>query len=185
MYWPAWAQSTEVADLPLTLIAAVARNGVIGDGRGMPWHLLGDLAHFRTNTLGRPVLMGRKTFDSIGGPLPGRPVVVLSRDTGFEPGQGVTVARSLPEAVARSREIGAAMGAPEIMVAGGGTIYAATLPMADTLLLTEVDIEAEGDTKFPLIDPQVWREVERRSAPQRPDDMAPYAFVRMTRRHPP
>ena len=88
--------------LPLTVIAAVARNGVIGQGNRMPWRLPGDMAHFRASTMGKPVLVGRRTFDAIGGPLSGRPLVVVSRDSGFYPGEGAVAAASLDEAVRRA-----------------------------------------------------------------------------------
>ena len=163
--------------LPLTLIAAVARNRVIGRGGGMPWHLPGDLSHFRAATMGKPVLVGRKTFASIGGPLPGRSLVVLTRDPSFCPGPNVASASSLETALDLCAELGSELGAPEIMVAGGGVVYAMLLARATTMLLTEVDLAPQGDTRFPEYDRQVWREIERTKALQIAGDVAPYRFV--------
>lgn len=167
--------------LPLTVIAAVAQNGIIGRGNRLPWQLPGDLAHFRACTMGRPVIIGRRTYDSIGGPLSGRPIIVLSRDPGFSPATGAVAVGSVEIAIEAANEIGASAGAPEIIVAGGSAVYAAFLPRAKTLLLTEVHLDIDGDTAFPQIDPTVWREVERTTTLPHPDDTATYAFVRLSR----
>jgi dihydrofolate reductase len=129
----------------LVLIAAVARNGVIGDGRGMPWRLPEDLAHFRRQTLGHPVVMGRVTWDSLPvalRPLPGRRNLVLSRDLGWT-ALGAERAGSLPGALALLQ------GDDEVFVIGGAQVYREALPLADTLLLTEIDLDADGNTHFP------------------------------------
>lgn len=142
----------------LSLIAAVARNGTIGvDGR-LPWRLSADLRRFKELTLGHTLLMGRKTYDSIGRPLPGRRNVVLSRDPAFAPA-GVEVVRSVAEALA------AVAGDAEVFCAGGGELYRLFLPEADRLLLTHVDAEVEGDVRFPAIDPGAWRVVAEESLP--------------------
>ncbi len=146
--------------LPLTLIAAVGRNGVIGRDGALPWHLPGDLAHFRTATMHRPVILGRKTFDAIGRPLPGRFLIVLSRDQGYRP-EGVEIAADLEEALAKAQAIGIQAGAAEIMVAGGASVYAATIDQADALLITEVALAPVGEARFPPIDPAAWTLVER------------------------
>lgn len=166
---------------PLALIAAVARNRVIGAGNALPWRLAGDMAHFRASTLGKPVLMGRKTWESIGRPLPGRFVVVLSRDAGFRP-DGAEVASTLDGAVARAREIAREHGAAEAMVAGGGTLYAALIGQAARLHLTEVDLAPAGDTLFPIVDPALWAEVERRTHPRGARDDAAFSTVTYARR---
>ncbi len=133
----------------LTLIAAVARNGVIGRGGGLPWRLSGDLQRFKAATLGHPVIMGRKTWESIGRPLPGRLKIVVTRHP--DQGQGADrVAGSLDDALR------AAGGAEEVFVIGGAELYRAALPRADRLQLTRVLAEVEGDTRFPTFDPAAW-----------------------------
>ncbi len=163
----------------ITLVVAAASNGVIGvDGR-MPWHLPADLARFKRLTLGKPVLMGRRTHESIGRPLPDRPNLVLSRDPDYR-ADGCRTVRSLDEAI----DVAAGMGAPELMVIGGGAVYAQALPGAQRILLTRVHAAPEGDTFFPAVDPREWQEVgrERRAA----DDRNPYAmdFLEFARRAP-
>lgn len=129
----------------VVLVAAVARNGVIGDGRRMPWHLPEDLAHFRRVTLGHPVLMGRRTWESLPArfrPLPGRANLVLSRDAGFAP-EGARRCGSIDEAIT------AAAGAERLCVIGGAQVYAAAMPLADELVLTEIARDFEGEVRFP------------------------------------
>ncbi len=151
----------------VTLIAAVARNGVIGDGRGMLWHLPEDFAHFKRTTMGHTLVMGRGTFDSIGRVLPGRRTIVLTRDPGWRH-EGVESARSLDAALALAAEPRAGIGTEhadrverEVFVAGGGQVYREALPLADRLLVTEVDLEPQGSVVFPEIDPAVWVETSR------------------------
>lgn len=138
----------------VTLIAAVARNGVIGDGTSMPWHLPGDLRHFKATTLGHAVIMGRRTFESIGRPLPGRRTIVLTRRPGWHH-PDVETASSLPEALSLAGPAG------EVFVAGGGEVYAQAMPYAARLLVTEVDQEPAGSVVFPGVDPEVWLETSR------------------------
>lgn len=138
----------------LTLIAAVGRNGVIGDGDQMPWHLPEDLRFFKETTLGGVLVMGRGTWDSIGRALPGRRTVVVTRDKDWA-APGAEVAHSLREALAIA-------GDGEVFIAGGGQIYAQTIEHAHRLVLTEVDLEPEGTTRFPEVDRARWREVSRR-----------------------
>lgn len=137
----------------LSLIVAMTPGRVIGRDNGLPWHLPDDLRRFKAITLGKPVVMGRRTFESIGRPLPGRRNIVLSRRTDFAPA-GVEVVRDLDAAVA------AAGDAAEIMVIGGAEIYALALPRATRLYVTEVHGEVAGDVRFPAIDPAAWQEVE-------------------------
>jgi len=139
----------------ITLVAAVARNGVIGSDGGLPWHLPGDLRHFKELTLGHPMVMGRRTFDSIGRALPGRRTIVVTRDAGWA-APDVEVAHSVADAVAL-----AAAGGSTVMVVGGGEIYRQAMPLADRLEITEVLADAAGDTLFPAIDPAAFREVAR------------------------
>jgi dihydrofolate reductase len=165
----------------ISLICAVARNGVIGRDNKLLWRLKSDLRHFRDLTTGKPVIMGRKTFESIGRPLPNRDNIVVTRDKAFAP-DGIIVAHSLEEAFRRAAECAATRGVTEIMVAGGGDIYAQTLEQARTLYITEVDLDQEGDAVFPKIDRAIWKETSRKPHPKGPDDEAAFAFVTYTRR---
>lgn len=140
-------------DQRLTLIAAVGRNGVIGDGQDMPWHLPEDLRFFKETTMGGVLVMGRGTWDSIGRALPGRRTVVVTRDRSWT-APGAEVAHSLREALMIA-------GDGEVFIAGGGQIYAQTIEHAHRLIITEVDLEPTGQTRFPDIDPSVWREISR------------------------
>ena len=143
----------------VALIAAVAENGVIGSGGEIPWRLPSDFAFFKRTTLGKPVIMGRKTFESIGRPLPGRTNLVVTARPGYEP-EGVEVVQSLETALARAQDVAARDGVDEVMVMGGGEVYRATIGLADRLYITHVAVSPEGDARFPLIDPVVW-EVDR------------------------
>jgi dihydrofolate reductase len=136
----------------ISLIAAVARNGVIGAAGGIPWHLPEDFAHFKATTLGHTLVMGRATYDSIGRPLPGRTTIVLTRDPGWH-ADGVQTASSLEEALA--------MAEGDVYVAGGATVYAQALPYADEQVISEVDLEPEGDTFYPEFDRDQWEQVGR------------------------
>jgi len=139
----------------VVLIAAVARNGVIGADGGIPWHLPADFAHFKATTLGHTLVMGRATYDSIGRPLPGRKTIVLTRDPAWS-ADGVLVADSLPAALALARDLPG-----DVYVAGGAQVYAAALPLADEQVVTEVHAEPEGDTFYPAVDRSAWREATR------------------------
>lgn len=164
----------------LALIAAVARNGVIGRDNGLPWHIPEDLRHFREVTLGKPLVMGRRTWDSIGRPLPGRPSLVVSRDAGFMP-EGAEVFLDLEAALRRARALAGESGAEEAMVIGGAQIYAAVLDEVERLYLTEVHADIAGDTHFPEVDWSAWRETVRREFPA--TVQAPgWAFVQYDRR---
>ena len=168
--------------VPVVLIAAVGRNGAIGVRDGLPWRLPGDLRHFKAETLGKPVLMGRKTFASLGRPLPGRFLVVVSRDPGLALPGGVERAASLEAALARGQAIAAERGAGEVMVAGGAEIYRAAMPGADALRLTEVDLAPAADALFPAVDPALWREVSRVPGDRTSADEAGFTVVEHVRR---
>jgi len=170
-----------MAQLPVVLIAAIADNGVIGDDNRLIWRLRTDLRHFKALTLGRPVLMGRKTFLSIGKPLPGRETVVLTRDSGFRP-EGAHVAHSLEEALALAQRLGAGMAADSVTVAGGADVYRQVLPLADRLELTLVHATPAGDAVFPGWDRSAFVEVARESHPNSPDDEHPFTFATFRRR---
>ena len=161
----------------LSMIAAVAANGVIGKEGEMPWRLSTDLKRFRRLTTGKPVIMGRKTFASIGKPLPERTNIVVTRDPGFA-AAGVEVVASPDEAVAAA----AATGGKDAMVIGGGEIYALFMPRADRLHITHVDALPEGDTLFPAIDPAVWRVVSEEAVPAGEKDTAATRYVVYERR---
>jgi dihydrofolate reductase len=162
--------------MDILLIAAVAENGVIGSGNALPWRLRSDMQHFRALTLGKPVIMGRKTFLSIGKPLKGRTTIVVSRDHEFA-AAGAVVAPDLEAAFAAARGDALRRQAGAIVVAGGAEIYARALPLASRLVITEVHRAVAGDTHFPAIDPTVWRETAREElAPAAGDDGA-FAFV--------
>ena len=161
----------------LALIVAVARNGIIGatneDGRGtLPWHLPEDLKHFKETTSGHPIIMGRKTWESLGRALPNRRNMVITRQTGYT-AAGADVFTGLSDALA-------AVGDSTAYVIGGAELYRQALPLAATLILTEVGLDAEGDTVFPPLDTAVWTEADR-SAHISAGGL-PYAFVRYTRR---
>jgi dihydrofolate reductase len=162
--------------LPLILVAAVGRNGIIGADNRLLWRLSSDMKRFKALTMGKPLVMGRKTFQSIGRPLPGRETIILTRDRTFSP-EGTLVAHSLDAALALAQERAAAMGADAVVIAGGGELYAQTIPCAARLAITEVALEPEGDVRFPLIDPSVWREVRREKGERGLKDEADFAFV--------
>jgi dihydrofolate reductase len=159
----------------LVIVAAVAHNGVIGGNNRLLWRLPGDLKHFKALTLGKPMLMGRATFESIGKPLPGRESIVLTR--GDWRASGVHVAHDLQGALALSVERAHAMGANEIIIAGGADVYAQTIGMANRMHITEVDMAPKGDAVFPTIDRDRWRQVARRPQPRGAEDECAFAFV--------
>ncbi len=169
-----------MAALRIVVVAAVAENGVIGRNNALPWRIKSDMARFRAITMGKPVVMGRKTFLSIGKPLDGRTNIVVSRNAGFA-ARGVVVAPSLEAALLVARGDALRRGADEIMVIGGTEIFAQALPLADRLDITLVHARPEGDAYFPPIDARVWRESARREHPAGPQDEAAYAEITYVR----
>lgn len=152
----------------ISMIAAMAHDRVIGLDNQMPWHLPADLAHFKRVTLGKPVLMGRKTFESIGRPLPGRRNLVISRNSDYR-ADGVEVIDSVDAAlVLLGNDVA------ELMVIGGGHLYGQLLPRADRLYLTRIDLAVEGDTRFPAFDEGDWSCIERES--HQPDEKNPHPY---------
>lgn len=149
----------------ICLIVAIAENGVIGRDGKMPWHLPAELKYFRERTIGKPVIMGRKTFQSIGKPLPGRDNIVITRDATFS-AAGVVSVGSIEAAVAEAQAAAAASGATEIMVIGGADIYRQSLPLADRVYLTLIAALPEGDATFPALDEREWRLVQEKSIQQ-------------------
>jgi len=146
--------------IEIVLVAAVADNGIIGQGGALPWRLKSDMQHFRRSTMGKPVVMGRKTFVSLGKPLAGRTNIVVSRDPTFA-AVGALVAPTMEVALTAARGDALRRGANEIAVIGGADIYAQTLARADKLVITRVHLQPSGDTAFPAIDSDVWQETER------------------------
>jgi len=164
----------------IAFVVAVAENGVIGRDGKLPWRLPSDLQWFRKVTLGKPVIMGRKTYESIGKPLPGRTNIVVTRDWAFKP-QGLVMATSLDAALAIARDDAKRRGANAIMVIGGTEIFAQTMPLADRLEITHVHARPEGDTFLPAIDPAIWRETARSEHAAGPNDDADFSCVTYVR----
>ena len=164
----------------IVLVAAVAENGVIGRDNTLPWRIKSDLKHFRALTIGAPVIVGRKTFLSIGKPLGGRTTIVVSRDRNFA-APGIVVAPSLNAALAAARGDALRRGTNMIVVAGGAEIYAQAMQLAARLAITRVHKKVDGDAHFPLIDPKIWRETAREEHPQAEGDEAAFAFVNYER----
>jgi dihydrofolate reductase len=149
----------------ISFVVAAAENGVIGRGGGLPWRIPSDLKTFRRLTLGKPIVMGRKTYQSIGKPLDQRDNVVVTRDRAFR-APGATVATSLEAALDKARALAVLKGIDEIMVIGGAELFRQALPLADRIYLTRVHAEPEGDALFPALAPGEWREVSREPLPR-------------------
>ena len=167
--------------MQIVLVAAVGENNVIGVEGMLPWHISSDLKHFRGLTLNKPVIMGRKTFESIGRPLDQRTNIVVSRNLA-RVGPGVVLATSIDAALAYARTDAEKRGASEIIVIGGGDIFAALMPRADRLEITHVHAAPEGDSFFPRIDSAEWQQRSRREVPPGPKDSASFALATYVRR---
>ncbi|MGB9670928.1 MAG: dihydrofolate reductase [Halothiobacillaceae bacterium] len=165
----------------VTIIAAMDRQRLIGKGDGLPWRLPADLRHFKAMTLGKPIIMGRKTFESIGRPLPGRTTIVITRDTDYRP-EGVIVAHTINDALEAAREVAGDAG--EAMVAGGANVYFQFLPRADRMILTLVHGNFEGDTWFPAYDRRDWGVIAEEHHPADDENSVPYSFITLQRRYP-
>ncbi|ARN81412.1 dihydrofolate reductase [Methylocystis bryophila] len=162
-------------------IVAVAKNGVIGAEGGLPWRISGDLKRFKALTMGKPLIMGRRTFEALPRPLLGRELVIVTRRPSLS-APGARFARSPDEALEIAREIARASGAKEICIGGGGEIYRALLEATDRVELTEIDLAPEGDAYLPPFDLARWRETARVAPERGPRDEADYAFVTLERR---
>ena len=160
----------------LVIVAAVAENGVIGRGNALPWRLKSDMLHFRALTMGKPVVMGRKTYLSIGKPLKGRTTIVVSRDSTFA-APGIVVAPSLDAALTTARGDALRRNADTVVVAGGAEIYAQAMPLATQLAITHVYKRVDGDAHFPTIDADGWHESARNEHEPAAEDEAAFAFV--------
>ena len=159
----------------IALVVAVSRNGVIGRDGGLPWHISSDLKRFKAITMGKPVIMGRKTWESLPKrPLIGRQNIVITRQKSYHAGDAIVVA-DVTAAIAAAGHV------EEIAIIGGGEIYRTVFPMADRIYLTEVDLEVEGDTHFPKLVPGEWREVARETYPAGPKDSASFVLFTLDR----
>ncbi|MGA9823559.1 MAG: dihydrofolate reductase [Methylocystis sp.] len=165
----------------LVAVAAVARNGVIGANNGLPWRVSSDLKHFKALTMGKPLILGRRTFESLQRPLPGREIIVVTRDSRYSP-TGVRLAHSPLEALAVARRLAKALAVDQIVVGGGAEIFRALMDETQRIELTEIALEPNGDAYFPRLDMAQWRETKRETPPRGERDEADFAFVTLARR---
>lgn len=163
-------------DFKLVLVVAIGENGVIGREGQLPWRLKSDLQHFKRLTLNKPVIMGRKTYESIGRPLKDRTNIVLTRDFSLR-APGAVLVTTFEAALAFAREDAKKRGADEIMVIGGSDVFALALPRADRLEITQVHATPAGDVRFPPIDPAQWREVRREPHKRGPEDDVDFTIL--------
>ena len=155
------------------MIAGVAENGVIGSDKSIPWRVPSDMAFFKATTMGKPIVMGRKQYETVGRPLPGRTNIVVTRQQGYQP-EGILVFHDMDAALEKAREIAAADGADEIMIIGGGELYAQLMGRADRLYITHIDLSPAGDVVFPAIEPADWAIVDLPEVTPSPKDEATY-----------
>ena len=160
----------------LAMMVAKASNNVIGRNNKLPWYLPNDLKYFKQVTFGKPVIMGRKTWESLGKPLPGRTNIVITRQSGFQ-AEGAKVVATLDEAIAMAENVAFIDGQEEAVIMGGAEIYALALPRADRLYLTEVHAQVEGDTWFPEYDSTEWNEIGREDFQAEGPNPYDYSFV--------
>ena len=160
--------------MKISIIVAMDSNGVIGRENELPWHLPADLQHFKHTTMGKPILMGRKTWESIGRPLPGRTNIVITRDSDYQ-ADGCVVVNSIDAALAAAGE------QDEVMVIGGAEFYRQVLPRTDTLYLTRIHASFDGDTVFPELNAARWHEVERSDRTADEKNPYDYSFIRLER----
>lgn len=164
----------------VSLIVAMAKNRVIGANNQLPWHLPADLKHFKATTMAKPIVMGRKTWESIGRPLPGRFNIVISRQQDYV-AEGAVVVGDLADALVLARREAASAGLNEVFIIGGETIYRQALAEVARMYITEVDIEPDGDAWFPEIALEEWQEVSRECYPVTPDEKLGYCLVTLQR----
>lgn len=163
-------------DMRVSIVVAVAENGVIGLDGDMPWQLSTDLKRFKALTIGKPMIMGRKTFMAIGQALPGRTSIVITRDKSWQ-AEGVVPVHSLDMAFSIAKEIAQASGQDEVCIVGGGEIYRQSIDIADVIHITRVHAAPTGDTVFPEIDPEIWQEVSRKHVPCGEKDTAETTYI--------
>ena len=157
----------------IAMIAGVAENGVIGSDQTIPWRVPSDMAFFKKTTMGKPIVMGRKQFETVGKPLPGRTNIVITRQRGYQP-EGVLVFHDVEAALAAAGKIAEADGVDEIMIIGGGELYAQLMARADRLYITHIDLSPSGDVRFPAIAPEQWTVVDLPEVAPSPRDEATY-----------
>jgi dihydrofolate reductase len=165
----------------IALIVAMAHARVIGRDNGLPWHLTEDLRHFKALTMGKPIVMGRRTWESIGRPLPGRTSIVVSTNPALALPDGVLRAATLDEALAEARRVAVRDGVDELMVIGGAAVYAAALPQATRIYLTEIDLDAAGDAFFPPLEAGAWRATAREEGRGKAEPGLRYRFLTLER----
>lgn len=159
--------------IKISMIAGVAENGVIGSDQTIPWRVPSDMAFFKRTTMGKPIVMGRKQYETVGKPLPGRTNIVITRQADYQP-EGVLVFHDVEMAVEKARDIAAADGVDEIMIIGGGELYAQLMDRADRLYITHIDLNPAGDVRFPAIAPEQWAVVDLPEVTPSPKDEASY-----------
>ena len=157
----------------ISMIAGVAENGVIGSNQAIPWRIPSDFAYFKRITMGKPMVMGRKQFETVGRPLPGRTNIIVTRQQGYQP-EGTLVFATIDAALGEARNIAQADGVDEIMIIGGGEIYAQLMGRADRLYISHVDLHPEGDVRFPSIAPEDWVVVDLPEVTPSAKDSATY-----------
>jgi dihydrofolate reductase len=157
----------------IAMIAGVAENGVIGNDQTIPWRVPSDMAFFKKTTMGKPIVMGRKQYETVGRPLPGRTNIVITRQADYQP-EGVVVVHGIDAALARARAVAEAEGVDEIMIIGGGELYAQLIDRADRLYITHIDLSPAGDVRFPTIKPEQWSVVDLPEVMPSPKDEASY-----------
>jgi dihydrofolate reductase len=157
----------------IAMIAGVAENGVIGSDQTIPWRVPSDMAFFKKTTMGKPIVMGRKQFETVGKPLPGRTNIVITRQRDYQP-QGVLVFHDVETALAEAGKIAEADGVDEIMIIGGGELYAQLMARADRLYITHIDLSPSGDVRFPAIAPEQWTVIDLPEVAPSPRDEATY-----------
>ena len=167
--------------LPLVIVVAVAENGVIGRNGQLPWRISSDLKHFKAVTMGKPIVMGRKTYESIGKPLPGRANIVLTRDRNWQ-AEGVLTGHSLEDVLRLANEEAQKSGAREIAIIGGNALFAETLPIVSKIELSEVHAKPEGDVFFPQYDRTAFRETRREGPIKGEKDDVAYSIVTLERK---
>ena len=159
----------------ISVVVALGKNRVIGRDGGLPWHIPGDLTLFKQTTMGKPIVMGRKTWESLGRPLPGRPHVVITRDRNYK-ASGASVVFDLDQALSVAYGMAIALKEEEVMIIGGAEIYGLAMAKADRLYLTEVELSPHGDAFFPDFNVEQWQEISRTEFPSS-DGAASYSFV--------
>ncbi|MBE0579289.1 dihydrofolate reductase [Devosia sp.] len=157
----------------IAMIAGVAENGVIGSDQTIPWRVPSDMAFFKRTTMGKPIVMGRKQFETVGKPLPGRTNIVITRQRDYQP-EGVLVFHDVETALAEAGKIAEADGVDEIMIIGGGELYAQIMARADRLYITHIDLSPSGDVRFPAIAPEQWTVIDLPEVAPSPRDEATY-----------